>query len=502
MDAVKAEIIHSILVDNLEQAKTLIGPSPKGLKELAKLVRKTVAHPPPLAQWESPLPPIITTSVSYTCGIGCEMCNAGFSDKTRLFDQYKYLSLKEFDALSSWIKSASHVALVGLGETLDSPHIEYFLNSLKDKVSIVSTSGMPLNITVIEKLIKSQLHYLNLSFDGKTTAGHGGARETYTKKFWKKVGLVQKIKQSLKVSHPFLHLTIAVDHENIEQLDEILLSAQNHDIPSADLIYMVPHNRPLYEKSVFPQWEDSKDKINSVMKTWNQSGMHVRFFEKLKIEATPKTCHFVDKHIMFNLNRQRPDLCCGSLDMPLAIGNLKPEDYWNSFPFRYFRSLHFSESRAELPEICRSCWVLNPKNLKNSFGNQPRNYSEAICLEWYNHASQLKLEQKIGASASFFKKVIRTTPDSELKGKAWFHVGEISLQKNRPEEALNHMEKAVQFCFDHALAFAYLSLLYRLVGKDKVQGQGKSPDYEYMNFFKPIHISDTKSLPSVLAKNT
>ena len=91
------------------------------------------------------------------------MCNAGFSDKTRLFDQYKYLSLKEFDALSSWIKSASHVALVGLGETLDSPHIEYFLNSLKDKVSIVSTSGMPLNITVIEKLIKSQLHYLNLS---------------------------------------------------------------------------------------------------------------------------------------------------------------------------------------------------------------------------------------------------------------------------------------------------------------------------------------------------
>ena len=210
------------------------------------------------------LPKIFTTSVSYTCGIGCEMCYAGFSDKTSLFDDYKYLSREEFDALSSWLKSASHVALVGLGETLDSPHIEYFLNNLKNKISFISTSGMPLNRKLIEKLIQSQLHYLNLSFDGQTTSGHGSARAIYIKKFWKKVELVQKIKQSLNVSHPALHLTVAVDLENIDQMDEILRSAHNNDILSVDLIYMIPYNRPLYKKSVFPRWENSKNKINAL----------------------------------------------------------------------------------------------------------------------------------------------------------------------------------------------------------------------------------------------
>jgi len=493
----KAEILHYILTDNLEHAKKLIGAHPKGLEKIAQLVSKTIAQPPALAKWKSPLPKIFTTSVSYTCGIGCEMCNAGFSDKTSLFDDYKYLSREEFDALSSWLKSASHVALVGLGETLDSPHIEYFLNNLKNKISFISTSGMPLNRKLIEKLIQSQLHYLNLSFDGQTTSGHGSARAIYIKKFWKKVELVQKIKQSLNVSHPALHLTVAVDLENIDQMDEILRSAHNNDILSVDLIYMIPYNRPLYKKSVFPRWENSKNKINAVMKTWNQFGLHVRFFEKSKIEVAPKTCYFVDKHIMFNLNRQRPDLCCGPLDMPLEIGNLKPEDYWNSFPFRYFRSLHFSDSREELPEKCRSCWVLNPENLKNSFSNKPRTHSEAFCLEWYNHASLLKSGQKIDESASFFQKVIQTTSDPKLKGKAWFHLGEISLQKNQPKEALANMEKAVQFCFDHMLAFAYLSLLYRLVGKEKVKDHEKNPDYEYFDFFKPPHKNNNKPVSSV-----
>lgn len=187
------EIIPCILTDNLEQAGKLLTQSTHPeLEELANLLDKTPRSRVPLAGWSSPLPKFITTSVSYTCGIGCEMCNAGFADKTSLFEDYKTLTPEEFEALSPWIQNASHVALVGLGETLDSPHLEYFLEKLKDKITFISTSGVPLNKKVIEKLIHAQLHYLNLSFDGKTIAGHGGGRDSYINKFWEKVGLIQK----------------------------------------------------------------------------------------------------------------------------------------------------------------------------------------------------------------------------------------------------------------------------------------------------------------------
>ena len=252
MEPLKKKIIRCILSDNLEQAGKLLAQSEHPeLEELANLLDKTPQNRTPLAGWNSPLPKFITTSVSYTCGIGCEMCNAGFADKTSLFKDYKYLTPEEFDALSPWIQNASHVALVGLGETLDSPHLEYFLEKLRDKITFISTSGVPLNKKVIEKLIQAQLHYLNLSFDGKTTAGHGGGRDSYINKFWEKVGLIQKTKQTLNVSHPILHLTVAVDSENINQLDEIINSAKSRGILSVDLIYMVPNNQTLYEKSVF-----------------------------------------------------------------------------------------------------------------------------------------------------------------------------------------------------------------------------------------------------------
>ncbi len=487
MERLKKEIISYILTDNLGKADKLIAQSPHlDLGELANLLGKTSRNFIPIAGWSSSLPKFITTSVSYTCGIGCEMCNAGFADTSSLFKNYKYLTLEEFEALSPWIKNASHVALVGLGETLDSPYLEYFLERLRDKITFISTSGVPLNKKVVEKLIRAQLHYLNFSFDGKTTAGHGGGRDRYIHKFWEKIELTQKTKQALNVSHPILHLTVAIDAENYNQLDEIINSAKSHNIASVDLVYMVPHNHSLYEKSVFPDLKNFQGKINRVMKKWNELGIHVRFFEKTQLETSSDTCYFVDKHLMFNLNRQKPDLCCGSLNMPLEIGGLSPEEYWNSFPFRYFRSLHFSGVPEKLPETCRTCWVLHPEKLNDSF--QRGETLNLDCLEWYRKAGILKSANKVEEASSLYNKVVRISSDAELIGKSWFHLGEISLQNNQQDEALECMKKAVQFYFDHALAFAFLSLLMRCANKGEPSGPTRKPDFKFLDFFKPaIH---------------
>jgi MoaA/NifB/PqqE/SkfB family radical SAM enzyme len=491
MEPLKKEIISCILTDNLEQASKLLAKSNHSdLIELSNLLKLTPRSHIPLKEWDSPFPKFITTSVSYTCGIGCEMCNAGFANTTSLFEDYKYLTLEEFEALTPWLEKASHVALVGLGETLDSPHLEIFLEKLKEKITFISTSGVPLNKKVIEKLIHHQLHYLNLSFDGKTTAGHGGGRDSYTNKFWEKVELIQNTKQALNVLHPIVHLTIAVDSENINQLDKILESAKAHNITSVDLIYMVPHNHSLYEKSVFNDLEKNQEKINQVMKKWNETGVHVRFFEKPQLEFSPETCYFVDKHLMFNLNREKPDLCCGSLDMPLEIDGLSPDEYWNSFPFRYFRSLHFSGTAKDLPEVCRTCWVLNPEELNRTSNGD--NFSNKNHLKLYRQAGQSKLKNEIEKAETLYQKIIQSSQDRQLVGKSWFHLGELSLKKNQPEEALERMKNAVRFCFNHTLAFAFLALLMRCVEHIESPIRNQEPDLEFIDFFQPTILAKVK----------
>ena len=64
---------------------------------------------------------------------------------------------------------------------------------------MITTSGVPLNKKKVGLFIELGLKYLNLSFDGNTTLGHGGGKLSYTKMFWKKVDMIQEVKRELGV---------------------------------------------------------------------------------------------------------------------------------------------------------------------------------------------------------------------------------------------------------------------------------------------------------------
>lgn len=244
--------------------------------------------------------------------------------------------------------------------------------------------------------------------------------------------LIQKIKQSLKVRHPSLHLTVAVDTENIDQLYDLFQTCLNHGILSADLIYMVPSNQNLFEKSVFSKFKPSVEKINNVMKIWNKKGMQIRFFEEEQLSS------------------------------------------------------HFSKSKEELPQLCKTCWVINPEQFTRGWESRSDKYSEFTCLQNYQKGSKLKKDKNYVEAESFFQYVVHSTTDSALKGKAWFHLGELKLKARDDQEAFNCMEKAVRFCFDHSLAFAYLALLHRLI-KNETSGHAERVcSHNFLDLFKPV----------------
>ena len=100
--------------------------------------------------------------------------------------------------------------------------------------------------------------------------------------------------------------------------------------------------------------------------------------------------------------------------------------------------------------------------------NQSNN-KEVNCdsLSLYNSASRLKENNQISKAEKMYLEVLKLKPDPELKGKTYFHLGEIQLQKKEYRQALRLMKLSVQHCFNHGMAFAYLYLLIMFFGKRK-----------------------------------
>lgn len=471
----KKEIINSILMDDLKRAELLIAKKPAGFEMLSSLLKKVKDKPVPLKALKSKAPGFVAVRASYACSLRCEMCNSGFHDRTFLYDDYRYFLPEQFDRLSSWINSASNVFLVGEGETLNSPYVNYFLSKITGKHSTIVTNGIPLTGKKIQSFINVKLNVLLLSFDGKLSLGHGKGTEKYIQQFWKKVKLIQKIKKDFNSILPVVKLTIAVANENLNNIEEIIETASKNGITIITLSLMTPLNKEMYRKSIFVNFEESKNKINSIISKWNKKGLSVSTLAfARKLRDSRKVCPFIDNWLLFHGRSKTLEICCDLIEMPLYISDLPQIEHWNSFPFRYFRYLHFCSNQKELPIACKKCVSMNLKEYSQTYGSlcdhfQSKKRSKRDHLALYTCASRLKQNNLNSRAEKMFLEVLKLKADPELKGKVYFHLGEIELRRKNYRRALRLMKLSVQHCFNHSMAFAYLNLLMMLLGEKKMK---------------------------------
>lgn len=464
--SLKEESAHFILSDDLDRARFLLKNPSRDLRLLSDLLKKVKNKSLPLKDLEAEKPKFITINSSYTCGLGCRMCNSGFHDRTFLFDDYKYFLPEQFDQLSPWLESASNIIFVGAGETLESPHTTYFLGKIKEKESQIYTSGVPLNKKRIRSLIQSKLKILTLSFDGETTLGHGAGEKSYIQKFWEKAEIVQREKRELNSTLPVVVLLIAINGENIDNLDEVIQTASRKGIRDIMLSSMLPFSEYLYKKSIFSNFEESKRKINSLISRWDREEMHITFLgHTKKMQDSVGTCPYVDNWINFH-GKNKPNICCGPIELPMNISESPNNNSWNSFPMRYFLYTHFCSNGEKIPHACQNCWAINLKQFSQTCAdlyNNPENKGAAPeFISLYHTASELKQHNKVSEAEKLFAKVLNLKINPEIRGKTYFHLGEIRLMQKNYTQALSCMKLAVQYCFNHQMAFAYLYLLLML----------------------------------------
>ena len=467
----KYKVFKAILTDNLGQARTLLREQPDGLELLAELLELVWSKAYPFKQLKAKEPEFIGINPSFTCGIGCEMCNSGFSDKSVLFEDKKYLLPQEFNNSMQWIKAASNVIFVGLGETLNSPYITQFIETVQDKNSFLYTSGIPLNQEKASALIKSGLKHLIFSFDGKSRAGHSGGNEEYIQKFWEKVRLVRKVKLDQNSLLPELKLIIAVDSENINELNELIDRAAQNSINEIMLAPMTPSNKNLYYKSIFKNYEESKEIINTAILYWMKRGVRVTLLGQFdSIQDTTENCPYVDNWLSFYASDDTPSICCGEIALPLSPAGLNIDEFWNSFPFRYFRHLHFRSQPNELPNACKNCWAMNLKQYSHHcstlYNDEKTEKMQFDALTTYHSASEFKKKNFEEKSEKMFLRILSFSIDPELKGKACFHLGELQLRNKNYIMALSYMKRAIQNYFKHGHAFSYLYLLIMLTEEE------------------------------------
>ena len=465
--SLRQDIIHSILTDNLGEAKSLLEENPNELPLLAELLDRTQKKPPPLSHLKSEYPDFVVFFPSYTCGVGCKMCCTGFSSSTQIYENYLYMSPEQFDSCMPWIQNSSFVIFCGLGETLESPHMIDFLGKIQDKVSIIYTSGVPLTRDKIRELIKAELKILTFSFDGKAPLGHGSGNPDYIRKFWEKITWVEQLKKEMGSLLPKVTLNITVSQDNQDELSEICGIAQQHGIQEIMIDPMTSFNHQNFRKTIFADFDNSKNKINPVLDRWNREGLDVTQTGFAKSFVDASSCPYVDNWLTLigtGPSTVKAGVCEGLLDLPKAVQSFDSKEDWNSFPIRYLRHMHFNSSEQNRPIQCQNCILTNLKNYAHLSlaRNSDEGNEEDSALTTYRLASRLKTEKKWEDARHSFFQALENHHDFTLKGKAYFHLGEIELSKKDYPKARQYFELAVQYYYDHDLAFAYLYFLLML----------------------------------------
>ncbi|KMP12245.1 hypothetical protein UZ36_01415 [Candidatus Nitromaritima sp. SCGC AAA799-C22] len=463
----KQDIIRSVLTDDLKRARALLGENPNEFPLIAELLDRVREKPLPLNHFQSDKAEFVVLFPSYTCGVGCKMCCTGFSDKTRIYENYPYMSPEQYDSHMPWVEKASYVIYCGLGETLESPHIMYFLEKVRDKISIIYTSGVPVTREKIRDLIRAELKILTFSFDGKTPLGHGSGSESYIQKFWEKIDRVTQVKKEMNSIFPKVTLNITINQDNQNELNEIIETAKQHGILEIMIDPMTSFDNRNFGKTIFADFENSKNKINLVLDRWNSDGVDVTQTGFTGSFEDSSSCPYIDNWLTLigtGPSTVKAGVCEGVLDIPKSVQGFNGKQSWNSFPIRYLRHLHFDSSEKSRPMHCQNCILTNLKNyadLSLARNSDEGNEEDAALLE-YRRASTLKSAKKWTDARQGFLKALENHHDFILKGKAYFHLGEMELSKKDDSQARKYFEMAVQNYYDHDLAFAYLYLLVML----------------------------------------
>ncbi len=482
------EILNLILNDRVADALRAVEGVEESAHSLRTLLKQAAHRPDVFPELTAPYPTHFAISPSYTCNIACEMCNAGFHIDPQPYGGRDFLSPQSWEEILPWIKDATHWCFVGVGETLDSPYLNEFLEKGIDKYTLVTTSGVGLTRRRLGELMNRKLDCLQISFEGDTVVGHGSGRPEYSQNLWEKIELVQEMKQELASTTPHLELHITVNLENLSQMNALFEKAMLRGVEHIVLFPMSVNREAggalveaVYRQSFAENYEGGRSFLNEIADRWRAKGLHVSFNEYQKLKEATTPCSYVDNTLLFSGLNVPPKVCCGSLDMPHMPEETGAKAYWNSFPFRYLRYLMFCQPEQRQPRDCQECLATHPARYFETMREEMSadTLDTVTIYDLYREASEAKRKLRYEEARLQFLMLLDGNLPDNLRSGVWFHLGEMDVLRGEMEAARDCFENALRENFAHKKAFAFLYLVYRILG---------APDYQERQPKTPLRI--------------
>ena len=167
----------------------------------------------------------LTLETTSRCNLQCVMClhAVGGVDRPKHFEE----SLSE--RLAPFIARAGNIQLHGIGEPLNSPAFWRCLADLppvEDCESSINSNFTVVNDVQIDRLLESQIRFINVSLDAATAQTYARIRGF---DFEKVLGNIRRLiskKQALGKRYPSLFMNMTLMRSNIEELVDFIRLAK------------------------------------------------------------------------------------------------------------------------------------------------------------------------------------------------------------------------------------------------------------------------------------
>lgn len=167
----------------------------------------------------------LTLETTSRCNLQCVMCVHAIDGVNRP----KHLEESISARLAPYIARAGDIQLHGIGEPLNSPAFWRCLGDLPpvdECASSINTNFTVLNDTQLERLLQSQIHFINVSLDAATPLTYSRIRGF---DFEKVLGNIRRFvdrRHALGKTHPLLLMNMTLMRSNIEELSDFVRLAK------------------------------------------------------------------------------------------------------------------------------------------------------------------------------------------------------------------------------------------------------------------------------------
>jgi MoaA/NifB/PqqE/SkfB family radical SAM enzyme len=167
----------------------------------------------------------LTLETTSRCNLQCVMCVHAIDGVSRP----KHLDESISARLAPYIARAGDIQLHGIGEPLNSPAFWRCLGDLPavdECASSINTNFTVLNDAQLERLLNSQIHFINVSLDAATPLTYARIRGFDFEKVLNNIRRFVKARTAMGKTHPLLLMNMTLMRSNIEELSDFIRLAK------------------------------------------------------------------------------------------------------------------------------------------------------------------------------------------------------------------------------------------------------------------------------------